>query len=166
MSKQTFASAGQDLRQIVNEGEPELKRISDAVALARPNSAKWSKKEILGHLVDSASNNHQRFVRGVEGKGGAFLSYNQDLLVRLERTNELEWPVIIALWSNYNRFLAHVLSSLPPEAAEYSCTLGGDEGGGKPVTLLFIASDYVEHLKHHVNQILGRRYNTTYGAKA
>jgi hypothetical protein len=54
---------------------------------------------------------------------------------------------------------------LPPEAAEYSCTLGGGEGGDKPMTLLFIASDYVEHLKHHVNQILGRRYPTTYGAK-
>ena len=166
MSKQTFSSVGYDLWQIVNEVEPDLKRISDVDAFARPHPTKWSKKEILGHLVDSASNNHQRFVRGVQGKGGAFPSYDQDFLVKLQHTNEVEWPVLIALWSSYNRFLAHVLSMLPPEAAEYSCTLGADESGGKPITLLFIASDYVEHLKHHMNQILGRRYSTTYGAKA
>jgi hypothetical protein len=162
LSKQTFASVGYDLWQIVNEVEPDLKRISDVDAFARSHPTKWSKKEILGHLVDSASNNHQRFVRGVEGKGGAFPGYNQDLLVKLQHTNEVEWPVLIALWWSYNRFLAHVLSMFPAEAAEYSCTIGD----GKPVTLLFIASDYVEHLKHHINQIIGRRYSTTYGAKA
>jgi hypothetical protein len=158
LSKQTFASIGYELRQIVNQTEPDLARISDADACKRLNPTKWSKKEILAHLIDSATNNHQRFVRGVEGQGGIFAGYNQDFLVKLQRSNEAEWPLIIALWTTYNRYLAHILSSLPPEAAEYSVTVASNP----PATLLFIASDYVEHLKHHLNQIVGRRYTSTY----
>ena len=161
MSKKTFASLGHDLSQIVNEAEPGLKRITATDAAARTSPAKWTRKEILSHLIDSATNNHQRFVRGVEQKGGAFPSYSQDFLVKLQRANEAEWSLVIALWASYNRYLAHILSGLPPEAQECSCTVGDS----KPMTVLFVAEDYVEHLKHHLKQILGRRWQSTYGAK-
>lgn len=161
MSKKTFASLGYDLWQIVNEAEPDLRRISDMDAFARTSPTRWTKKEILAHLIDSATNNHQRFVRGAEQKGGAFPSYNQDLLQKLQRSNEAEWSLVITLWASYNRYLAHILSGLPPEAQECTCTVGDSQ----PMTLLFVAEDYVEHLKHHLNQILGRRWQSTYSAK-
>jgi DinB family protein len=160
LAKKTFASVGYELWQTVNQVEPELKRISDIDAFARPG-AQWSKKEIIAHLIDSATNNHQRFVRGVEQKGGVFPSYPQDFLSKIQRSNEAEWSVVLTLWASYNRYLAHILSSLPPEAQEYVCIVGENP----PATLLAIAVDYLEHLKHHLNQAVGKRFETTYGAK-
>ena len=64
-------------------------------------------------------------------------------------------------WAAYNRFLAHVLGQLPEEAAKITCSIGNNPSA----TLGWIAEDYVSHLKHHLNQILGQTFETSYGAK-
>ena len=157
----TFASIGEELLQRVDENEAELLAISDVDASLKPSPSKWSRKEIIAHLIDSATNNHQRFVRGTQFKGGAYPSYDQDYLVGLQRPNVYDWKGLVTLWASYNRYLAHILKQLPGSAAEHICTIGNNP----PWTLLFIADDYVEHLKHHLNQALGKQYKTTYGAK-
>ena len=157
----SFQGIADDLLRTINEVQPALQSLSDTETSSHPQSGKWSKKEILGHLIDSATNNHQRFVRASLTGALTFPGYEQDALAKLQRANNVEWALLLRLWESYNRYLAHVLSCLPESTANASCVIGSYP----PATLAFIAEDYVAHLKHHLNQIIGRRFATAYGAK-
>ncbi len=157
----TFGTIADELLARIDETEPELLAISEADAARKPAADAWSKKEVIAHLIDSATHNHQRFVRGTLFEGGEYPSYDADAWVGLQKPNMFAWVGLVALWASYNRYLAHVLKQLPQRAAESMCTLGDNPAW----TLLFIADDYVEHLKHHLNQALGKNYKTTYGAQ-
>ena len=158
----SFVTIASDLEKTVTEVRPLLEKVTDQEASQRPQAGKWSKKEILGHLLDSASNNHQRFVRAALQRELTFPGYSQDALVELQRFIEMEWEFLISFWVSYNLFLAKVLSALPPGAAAVQCSIGKNP----PATLEWIAQDYVAHLKHHLNQILGRMFETSYGKTA
>ncbi len=135
-----------------------LLQLNNADTTQRPSPKKWSKKEILGHLMDSATNNHQRFVRAALQGELTFPGYDQEPLVDLQKFSEMDWSFLVDLWASYNRFIAHVLSVLPASAAKVNCNIGSNA----PATLEWIARDYVAHMKHHLNQILGRKFETGY----
>jgi hypothetical protein len=158
MTTPAFASVGHDLERVLDASADDLARISDADACAPLSPGKWSRKEVVGHLIDSASNNHQRFVRGTQERGGQYPGYDQDFCVSLQRPNDVPWSVLVGLWMNYNRYLAHVIAALTSESAAYPMRVGTNPER----TLLWLATDYVEHLKHHVNQVLGPRFTSTY----
>lgn len=150
--------AGRELARVLDATADELNQIPDARAREPISPGKWSRKEVVGHLIDSASNNHQRFVRGTQDRGGAYPGYDQDFCVSLQRPNDVPWSVLIGLWVHYNRYLAHVIESLSPDSAGYPIRVGMNPER----SLLWIATDYVEHLKHHVNQLVGPRFTSTY----
>ncbi len=156
-----FSAIATDLGRTVAQAKPMLLKLTNADTTIRPAPKKWSKKEILGHLLDSASNNHQRFVRATLQGELSFPGYEQDKLVELQNCSEVDWSFLVDFWASYNRFLAHVLSVLPSSAAKISCKIGNNA----PATLEFIAEDYVGHLKHHLNQIVGKKFETNYGVK-
>jgi DinB superfamily len=158
----SFAAAASDLEKTVAQVQPLLGKVTEQEASRRPQPGKWSKKEILGHLLDSASNNHQRFVRAALQRELTFPGYSQDAMVELQRFNEMTWEFLITFWASYNLFLANVLSALPADAAPVQCAIGKNP----PATLEWIAQDYVAHLKHHLNQILGKMFETSYGKTA
>jgi DinB family protein len=155
-----FSAIASDLGRTVAQAKPLLLKLDNADTTPRPSENKWAKKEILGHLLDSASNNHQRFVRAAQQGSLTFPGYDQNFLVDLERFADIDWNFLVDFWAAYNRFLAHVINSLSPEAATILCNVGNN----KPATLEWIAADYVAHLKHHLNQILGDTFATNYGA--
>jgi hypothetical protein len=157
-----FASIATDLGRTVAQAKPLLMKLTNADTTARPSAKKWSKKEILGHLMDSANNNHQRFVRATLQGSLTFPGYDQEPLVDLQKFSEMDWSFLVDLWASYNRFIAHVLSVLPADAGEIVCNIGNNP----TASLGFIAEDYVAHLKHHLNQILGKTFETLYGVKA
>jgi len=157
-----FPAVAADLGRTVAQAKPMLARLTNADTSLRPNPKKWSKKEILGHLLDSASNNHQRFVRASLQGELAFPGYDQEKLVNLQKFSEMDWDFLVDFWAAYNRFLAHVLSVLPASAAAITCHIGNHS----QATLQFIADDYVAHLKHHLNQIVGQKFDTAYGTKS
>ena len=136
------------LASVVERAIPHLSAISEEAASIKPSPGKWSKKEILGHLIDSAANNHQRFMRLQLQPEISLPGYDQDNWVRLNRYQHKPWAEIVALWSAYNRHLVSVIESL-----DHS-TLGHVwHASDGDVTLEFIATDYVRHLKHHLAQI-------------
>ena len=157
-----FSSVASDLGRTVAQAKPLLMKLNNADTSTRPSENKWAKKEILGHLLDSASNNHQRFVRATLQGSLTFPGYDQNALVDLQNLAEVDWNFLVDFWTAYNRFLAHVINNLPVESAKITCNIGNNA----PATLEWIAQDYVAHLKHHLNQILGQTFETTYGAKA
>lgn len=140
--------AARGLRRIVAECEAKFLAIpdEDAGRFAAPD--KWSKKQILGHLIDSAANNHQRFIRLQGAPELHFPGYQQNDWVRLNHYAARPWREIVTLWAAYNRHLADVMEQIAPE------TLGNIwEWEERRYTLEFVATDYVAHLRHHVEQI-------------
>jgi len=127
-----------------------LHHIDEATASKRPAPSKWSKKEILGHLIDSAANNHQRFVRLQLYPRIDLPGYDGDEWVRLQAYQDQPWPEIIELWRRYNTQLASVIRNVRPEALRHVW----NTPDGKALDLEFIIRDYVVHLRHHLDQIL------------
>jgi hypothetical protein len=115
----------------------------------RPAPGRWSKKEILGHLIDSASNNHQRFVRAQLGAGLDFPGYDQEGWVSCQGYAGADWQRLVGLRSAYNQHLADVLSRLPAVRLATPCRIGG----AAPITLGRLAEEYVTHLDHHLAQL-------------
>ena len=127
----------------------KLKLIPEEEFGSKPFANKWSKKELLGHLIDSAANNHQRFVRAQFEVPVVY--YNQDLWVNLQNYQNENTALLINLWEAYNRHLAHVIYQIP-SGNLLKTTIGKD---GKENTLEFIIEDYLNHLEHHLTQIFG-----------
>ena len=140
------------LRSMVDTIEPRLSRMSDEDLEFKPTPDEWSKKEILGHLIDSAANNHQRFVRAGYNVAAQFPTYEQNEWVRIQRYNEMPWIALVAFWSAYNNHLSHVIECLPEGAESSLCNIGKEE----PAPLAFIIGDYLRHLRLHLEDILGK----------
>lgn len=134
----------------VEETFPKLKAIGDAESAAPRAPGKWSKREILGHLIDSAANNHQRFVRAQQVSKLEFPPYAQDEWVTFQHYNQRPWTELVALWCEYNRHLAHIMAHCDSEHLETPCVIEYEN----PVTLLWLMTDYLDHLNHHLKQIL------------
>ncbi len=109
----------------------------------------WVKKEILGHLIDSAANNHQRFVRAQFASPLSSPGYDQEAWVLLHRYRERPWGELVDLWVALNRHVAAVIEAVPAEKLQTPCIIGEQEA--KP--LEWWMRDYLRHLKHHLGQI-------------
>jgi len=150
-NRKTFTIAN-ELVGAVETACGKLRLLQETEVTMKPNPNKWSKKEILGHLMDSASNNHQRFVRAqfVDGEGEfVFPGYDQDEWVRRQDYNSKPWIELIDLWRLFNRHVAHALRSITDEKLETKCRIGS----GEPETLGLIAEGYLAHMKHHLEQL-------------
>src|SRR4029077_18725838 len=135
LTKTSFVSVAAELYQVLDQTHASLNALSEQETSVRPKPGKWCKKEILGHLLDSASNNHQRFVRAALAGSLTFPGYAQAELVELERPREVPWKLLVELWASYNRYLPHVIAALPEGAANVMCNIGDNP----PCTLLYIA---------------------------
>jgi len=145
-------SVANDLGSVVDAAAPELRAIDDAVASRKLKPDVWSVKEILGHLIDSASNNHQRFVRAQLAGELSFPGYEQNRWVVAQDYQTSPWRELVDLWVAYNHHLAHIIRRIPDAAASVPCRIGLDD----PVTLNSLTQDYLGHLRHHLEQIQQR----------
>ena len=152
-----------ELRLAVDEGFVALTLIEDAASGRRPAPTTWSPKEVIGHLIDSAANNHGRFVRAQSEDDLVFAGYGQDDWVRVQRYGDAPWPALLELWRAYNLHLAHVIAAIPPadltrQRRRHNLhqiawrTVSEQE----PVTLGWFIADYIAHLRHHLAQALER----------
>lgn len=138
------------LRTTVGAAEPRLSRMNADEAEIKPGPDEWSKKEILGHLIDSAANNHQRFIRAVNNSAERFPAYDPEQWVRSQRYDEASWESLVSLWSAYNIHLSRVIGLIPEDAGSSPCNIGKAE----PVPLSYVVADYLRHLRHHLGDIL------------
>jgi len=138
-----------ELARAVETAEILLRQVSEEESGRPVLPGGWSRKQLLGHLIDSASNNHQRFVRAALADALEFPAYDTPGSVRVQAVERAGWTMLVDLWASYNRYLAHVIRHLPAAKLEVVCRIGSNA----PVTLRNLAEDYVRHLVHHLDQI-------------
>jgi DinB superfamily len=150
----------EEFRRTIESTSERLLPIPDSRAGTPPAPGKWSPKEIVGHLIDSAAHNHQRFVRGQFTDDLVFPGYDQELWVQTQRYCDEPWSQLVQLWRLYNLHLLHVMSLVPDAAStklRQSHNLNDiawqTVATSEPVTLEYFMRDYVNHLQHHLDQI-------------
>jgi hypothetical protein len=111
---------------------------------------KWSKNEILGHLIDSANNNIQRFVRGTYDNKFKVV-YHQDEWVNVQHYNMADTKELISLWHLLNQQIVRILVHYPPDRKEILCDTGKQDTAY--LTMDFLAQDYIDHLEYHLKQL-------------
>jgi hypothetical protein len=148
-----FTTVAEQLRATVLAASARYAAMPEAEVARKPAPDRWSKKEILGHLIDSAGNNHQRFVRAQLQGQLTFPGYEQEGWARCQRYVAADWQHLVALWRAFNLHLANVIAAIPEDRAAVMCTIGDDP----PVTLHFLAEDYLTHMNHHLRQLDGPR---------
>jgi len=150
------------IRQTIDRELPHLRGLSEERASIPRGAGKWCPKEELGHLIDSASNNHQRFVRAALGPEFRGPSYAQDDWVRIHGYRDMPWETLAGFWHQYNLLLAELVARIPESRLQAPCFIGD----GAPVPLAFVIQDYVLHMRHHIDQLLRRETVTTYPGAA
>lgn len=141
----------QKLLDVIHRVVPLLEAISENDAIVKPAPHKWSKKEIIGHLIDSANNNQQKFIRTQMVEGHLeFVGYAQDSWVAIQQYQSADWNSLIQFWHAFNMHIAHIIRHANPAKLGNTITI---EGTG-PFRLDFIMADYVEHLTHHLKTVL------------
>jgi len=137
------------LRNLLDHLPTRLERLPSNERTHKPDSKRWSKQEELGHLLDSAANNHQRIVRAQLQENPAMPGYDGDRWVELHRYQQREWHNLVAIWHTLNEQLLAAAAVVPDSAWQRTCTIGGSA----TVTLGFVFQDYVHHMLHHLRHI-------------
>ena len=152
-------SVWDELQAALGRATPQLLAISDERAARRPAPGKWSCKEVIGHLIDSASNNHERFVRAQLQDELVFPGYDQDDWIRVQRYQDRAWPELVSLWRELNLHIAHVMQSMSAHDRLRARTHHNlheiawkTVPSGEPTTLEYFLRDYVAHMEHHLRQ--------------
>jgi hypothetical protein len=140
--------AADAIRAEVDRASRVFRRWSDADVSVSPGVGKWSRKQILGHLIDSAANNHQRVVRAPSTSSLVF-GYDQVAWVEANAYERRAWADLVDLWAALNRHFAHAVEAVPATKLTTPCAAGDEE----PKPLEWWIRDYVRHLRHHVAQI-------------
>lgn len=138
------------LEKHIQEVPEHFKQFSTEVLLQKPAPGKWSKQEILGHLIDSAINNLKRFTdTQYFPQPYTVIRYNQDELVVINRYQQLPLAHLLQLWSILNTQILNIISTIPTDKLPYIVIIPS----GDSKTLEWLAIDYVEHMEHHLKQI-------------
>lgn len=136
-----------ELEAIIRQHLPALYTLPAEKTVYKPSPSKWSKKEIIGHLIDSAQNNIRRFlVAQYEEK--PHIVYNQDKWVTICAYQDYPYNDLIDLWQLLNKHIAVILNNLSPEMKERKCQTENEH------TIEWLALDYIKHLNHHLHQVL------------
>ncbi len=149
------------LSRAVALATPALLRLTEADTRSARKPGAWTPRQVLGHLIDSACNNHARFVRAQLQDGLICQGYDQEAWVAVQQYADAPWGELVTLWSSYNRHLARMVAAIPAEVltrprVEHNL----DEVAwrrvprNQAVTLEYFVRDYIGHLENHLTQVL------------
>lgn len=160
----TTTELSQSLSSAINDNYTFLKDLKEPSKNPQPD--KWSPKQIIGHLIDSANNNHRRFVKAQYQDNLIFLGYKQEEWVDAQNYQNADWHELLEMWKTYNLFICRVIENISEEKLNHLTTehnyfemgWGTSKADcllmkGQPSNLSFLIEDYIGHLKHHVEQI-------------
>jgi hypothetical protein len=153
-------SVAAELKSVVEEYAKKFSKLSDQEFSAKPLPNKWSRKEVIGHLIDSAQNNLRRFIVGQYESTPPKITYEQDFWVNANGYQQMSVTDVIALWKLINERIVAVLTNMPEK--NYNRNADTGKMAVQLHTLEFLAEDYVKHLKHHINQVIPNSFDIIY----
>jgi hypothetical protein len=136
-----------ELSTTIDEYLPKLNALDEEASSVKPLPHKWSKKELIGHLIDSAQNNIRRFIVA-QYEDGPTITYRQDDWVVINNYQSWSLKDLIQLWYLQNQQISMILSGLSKDAFQRTCQTEGLH------TIDWLAKDYIRHMKHHLHQVL------------
>lgn len=142
-----------EIESLIESWRAKLHELDAVSAHAKPAPDRWSISEVVGHLVDSACNNHQRFVRAQHCSDLVFPKYEQNEWVAAAGYQQGDWESLVELWYHYNRLIAVLIRNMRESSLSTPCTITPYE----TCTLGYLVTDYLEHMKHHLAKIIERR---------
>jgi len=134
----------------LDEVRGALESVPESLANVPSRAGGWTRKQIVGHLLDSAANNRQRFVRASTGGSYSGPGYAQDAWVSAHGYAEQTWATLLAWWKAEHEILMAVVDRIAKDRLETQCVVGEDA----PVTLRYLIEDYVEHQRWHAKQLV------------
>jgi hypothetical protein len=141
-----------ELTHIVEDYHGKMNAIPSSVFYDKPNSLKWSKLEILGHLIDSAQNNLRRFICAQYEAAPPWIVYHQDAWVAANDYQSAAREDMVQLWRLINERVIAVLKTM--DEKHYTQVVNTGKDTVQYHSVLALADDYVQHMKHHLNQIM------------
>ena len=138
-------SIATQLEMLIDKYLSMLHSVSEDDFTAKPLPTKWSKKELIGHLIDSAENNNRRFIVA-QYEENPTIKYDQDKWVALNNYQQWNTKDLVQLWYLLNKQIISVLKNIPGEVSQRICNTS--------YTIEWLAQDYIKHLKHHMHQVL------------
>lgn len=158
-----MTSLAERLASTIADEEPRLRAVTDQSTGSRPGGSDgWSKKEELGHLIDSATNNRVRFIKAALEGEYAGPSYDGRGWVDLGGYVEMCWTDLVEVWALLNKAIVFVVKRIPQKRLSAQCRIAD----ASPVSLQFIIEDYILHMQHHLDHICGREHLTVYPGAA
>ncbi len=142
----------QKYAKLVNDFENLMMR-NQNIAEVKLGPDKWTLKEIVGHLIDSASNNHQRFMRLQIDERISLPGYDAEAWVGLSNVQNLDYGFVVAFWEMYNQFLVNLIESIAPVHMQNRW----ETEDGKAYALGFLIEDYFDHMKLHFQMFIDRQ---------
>ena len=150
---------GELLKKTIRKEGPQLRAIPETTAATRSGTSEgWSRKQELGHLIDSATNNRVRFIVAALDRNYEGPTYDGRGWVDLGGYSDTRWTDLVELWTRLNEALARTIERIPDDRLSTQCII--NKGG--PVSLEFLVEDYVLHMQHHLDHILDRERQTAY----
>ena len=140
--------AVETLQRLIEVLPARFEAIAPEAAADRLDGA-WSVKMELGHLIDSAANNHQRIVRAQLEESPSLPGYDGEKWVEVQAYQDREWAEVIAVWEGFNRHLLAAARAVPLDGWARTCTVAGSE----PMTLQFLLEDYISHMRGHLEHM-------------
>lgn len=145
------------LYDVLTRELPNLLALAEEQAVETRRPGSWTRKHELGHLIDSAANNHIRIANAAIHGAFEGPSYAQEEWVRLHGYDELPWSSLVHFWFRYNALLVQLIQRVDPARLSSPCTIAG-----RRLTLEEVIGEYVLHMQHHLDQILHRDQVTQY----
>lgn len=150
----------QELRSLTAKYASKFASINDAEFSNKPLPSKWSKKEVVGHLIDSAQNNLRRFIVSQYEAEPPNIVYDQNFWVQANGYQSMKKEDVVELWKQMNLRICDVLENMPEQNYKKESNTG--KASVELHTLHWLADDYVKHMKHHINQVIAGSFNITY----
>ncbi|WP_026694134.1 DinB family protein [Peribacillus kribbensis] len=139
----------QRLNHWIGNLQREFRTKTEIELSVRPSPNKWSKKEIVGHLCDSAVNNMERFIKiQYEDQPFLFQPYNQDQWVQLHNYQDRPVEDVLELFCCLNNQIIHIIQNIPEERLSLLCQLNNKEQR----TFEWLIKDYLNHMEHHITK--------------
>jgi DinB family protein len=133
----------------INQAETRLRSVSEEASRIAIRPGGWTRKQVLGHLIDSALNNHQRFVRAAVQDEYRGPTYDQEAWVRMHGYDGIPWRVLVDFWLSHNQLLTRAVALVPAAKYDVACYIGDNPA----MSLLDLMEDYLRHMLHHLDQI-------------